>query len=192
MDGVGYYWHSDTTKLLEMSCYQSISSKFQNLLFSGKFGYSLMLPNLSNELNLMVDLQHHLQKLNNVTNVSNGSVNEREIWFNILKYLISGKSLETFLLATYLTPPNTSTSVQSSSSNGRGLTIFDKNKGIELLFMNLFNEDSNIKSNVIMIMQELQENFLCGWCLKHFFKSNYMYELAFDDLTATQDNLIKS
>lgn len=191
MDGVGYYWHSDTTKLLEMSCYQSISSKFQNLLYAGKFGYSLNLLNLSNELNLMIDLQHHLQKLNNVIVSSNGGtkMNEREIWFNILKYLISGKSLETFLLVTYLMPPNTSTSVQSSSLHGGGLTIFDKNKGIELLFINLFNADNHIKSNIIMIMQELQDNFLCGWCLEHFLKSNLMYELAFEALTASRDSL---
>lgn len=185
MDGVGYFWHSDTTKLLEMSCYQRISSKFQDLLYAGKLEYSLMLPKLSNELNLMIDLQHHLQKLNSVTVHSNNNlrINEREIWFNILKYLISGKSLETFLLVTYLIPPNTSTSLQSSSLHGGNLTIFDKNKGIELLFINLFNEEYQIKSNIVMIIQELQDNFLCGWCLKNFFKSNFMYELAFEDLT---------
>lgn len=184
MDGVGYYWHSDTTKLLEMSCYQQISSKFQDLLYSSKFSYSLLLPKLSNELNLMIDLQHHLQKLNNVTVVSNypQKINEREIWFNVLKYLISGKSLETFLLVTYLIPPNSSSSLQSSSSHGGSLTIFDKNKGIELLLINLFNEDYQVKSNIVMILQELQDNFLCGWCLNNFIKSNYVYELAFEDL----------
>lgn len=184
MDGVGYYWHSDTSKLLEMSCYQLISSKFQDLLYSNKFSYSLLLPKLSNELNLMIDLQHHLQKLNNVTLLSNSPqrINEREIWFNVLKYLISGKSLETFLLVTYLIPPNSSTSLQSSSSHGGNLTIFDKNKGIELLLLNLFNEDYQVKSNIVMILQELQDNFLCGWCLNNFIKSNYVYELAFEDL----------
>ncbi|OBA19073.1 spindle pole body interacting protein [Metschnikowia bicuspidata var. bicuspidata NRRL YB-4993] len=189
MDGVGYYWHSDTTKLLEVSCYQSIASKFQNLLYSGIFGYSLNLPNLSNELDLMVDLQHYLQKLNNVTTTSVGGarVNEREIWFNILKYLISGRSLETFMLMTYLMPPNTSTSFRSSSHHGGGLTVFDKNKGMELLFINLFNADNHIKSNIIMIMQELQDNFLCGWCLNQFLKSNLVYQLAFEDLTSSQD-----
>ena len=40
MDGVGYFWHSDTTKLLEMSCYQLISSKFQDLLYLKKISYS--------------------------------------------------------------------------------------------------------------------------------------------------------
>lgn len=191
MDGVGYFWHSDTTKLLEVSCYQSISSKFQNLLFAGKFGYSLELPKLSNELNLMIDLQHQLQRLNNVTLASgNTKMNEREIWFNILKYLISGKSLETFMLVTYLIPPNTSTSLQSSSLHGGGLTIFDKNKGIELLFVNLFNEDNHVKSNIIMILQELQDNFLCGWCLKHFLESNVLYQLAFEDLISCQSRTI--
>lgn len=184
MDGVGYFWHSDTTKLLEMSCYQLISSRFQDMLYLNKFNYSLMLPKLSNELNLMIDLQHHLQKLNNVTLNQNAprKVNEREIWFNVLKYLISGKSLETFLLVTYLIPPNLSTSLQSSSSHGGNLTIFDRNKGIELLLINLFNEDAQVKSNIVMILQELQDNFLCGWCLNNFLKSNYMYELAFEDL----------
>lgn len=187
MDGVGYHWHSDTTKLLEVSCYQAISAKFQDLLYAGKLSYSLMLPKLSNELNLMVDLQHHLQKLNSMSVASNGlsKVNEREIWFNVLKYLISGKSLETFMLVTYLIPPNTLTSLQSSSSHGGNLTIFDKNKGIELLFINLFNEDHQIKSNIVMILQELQDNFLCGWCLNNFFKSNYLYELAFEDITSS-------
>lgn len=184
MDGVGYFWHSDTTKLLEMSCYQLISSKFQDMLYTNMFNYSLMLPKLSNELNLMIDLQHHLQKLNNVTANHGGpqKINEREIWFNVLKYLISGKSLETFLLVTYLIPPNSSTSLQSSSSHGGNLTIFDKNKGIELLLINLFNEDYQVKLNIVMILQELQDNFLCGWCLNNFLRSNYMYELAFDDL----------
>lgn len=184
MDGVGYFWHSDTTKLLEMSCYQIISTKFQDLLYSDKFNYSLMLPKLLNELNLMIDLQHHLQKLNNVTISANthNKINEREIWFNVLKYLISGKSLETFMLVTYLIPPNTSTSLQSSSLHGGNLTIFDKNKGIELILINMFNEDNQVKSNIVMILQELQDNFLCGWCLNNFIKSNYMYELAFDDL----------
>lgn len=183
MDGVGYFWHSDTTKLLEMSCYQIISTKFQDLLYTDKFNYSLMLPKLSNELNLMIDLQHHLQKLNNVTISSNSPnrINEREIWFNVLKYLISGKSLETFMLVTYLIPPNTSTSLQSSSHGGN-LTIFDKNKGIEMILINLFNEDNQVKSNIVMILQELQDNFLCGWCLNNFIKSNFMYELAFDEL----------
>lgn len=178
LDGIGYYWNSDTNKLLEISCYQLISKKFQDLLYDGKFHYSLSLPNLSNELNLMIDLQYHLQKLNNV----NTKIDEREIWFNILKYLISGKSLEIFLLITYLIPPNSSTSLQSSSIHGGNLTIFDKNKGIELLLLNLFNSDDQIKSNIIMILQELQDNFLCGWCLNNFIKSNLIYEIAFDDL----------
>lgn len=182
MDGVGYFWHSDTTKLLEMSCYQLISSKFQDKLYASMFNYSLMLPKLSNELNLMIDLQHHLQKLNNLSNSTPQRINEREIWFNVLKYLISGKSLETFLLVTYLIPPNSSTSLQSSSSHGGSLTIFDKNKGIELLLINLFNADHQVKSNIVMILQELQDNFLCGWCLNNFLRSNYMYELAFDEL----------
>lgn len=184
MDGVGYFWHSDTTKLLEMSCYQLISSKFQDKLYSNIFNYSLMVPKLLNELNLMIDLQHHMQKLNNVTLNHNTPlrINEREIWFNVLKYLISGKSLETFLLVTYLIPPNSSTSLQSSLSHGGNLTIFDKNKGIELLLINLFNEDHQVKSNIVMILQELQDNFLCGWCLNNFLRSNYMYELAFEDL----------
>lgn len=184
MDGVGYYWHSDTSKLVEMSCYQIISSRFQDLMYSGKFSYSLLLPNMSNELNLMIDLQHHLQKLYNVTNAKTtpAKVNEREVWFNILKYLISGKSLETFLLVTYLIPPNSSTSLQSSGAHGGNMTIFDKNKGIELLLMNLFNQDDQIKLNVVMILQELQDNFFCGWCLNNFMKSNYLYEVAFNDL----------
>lgn len=184
MDGVGYFWHSDTTKLLEMSCYQLISTKFQDLLFSKKLGYSLTLLNLSNELNLMIDLQHHLQKLNNVVSsatLAHNRINEREIWFNILKYLISGKSLETFLLVTYLIPPNSSTSLMSSSHGGN-LTIFDKNKGIELLLINLFNEDDQVKSNIVMILQELLDNFLCGWCLTNFFETNFIYKMAFNEL----------
>lgn len=187
MDGVGYYWHSDTSKLVEMSCYQLVSSRFQDLMYSGKFSYSLLLPNLSNELNLMIDLQHHLQKLYNVTNnVTTPKVNEREIWFNILKYLISAKSLETFLLITYLIPPTSSTSMQSSGTHGGNVTMFDKNKGIELLLINLFNEDDNVKLNVVMILQELQDNFFCGWCLNNFKKSNYVYEIAFNELVDAQ------
>lgn len=187
MDGVGYYWHSDTSKLMEMSCYQLISSRFQDLMYSGKFAYSLLLPNLSNELNLMIDLQHHLQKLYNASNMSSrAKVHEREIWFNILKYLISGRSLETFLLVTYLIPPNSSTSLQSSGAHGGNMTIFDKNKGIELLLMNLFNEDDQVKLNVVMILQELEDNFFCGWCLNNFMKSNYVYEVAFSELVDTQ------
>ena len=99
-----------------------------------------------------------------------------------MKFLISGKSLEIFLLITYLIPPNSSSSLQSSSVHGGNLTIFDKNKGIELLLLNLFNQDDQVKSNVIMILQELQDNFLCSWCLDKFLKSNLIYELAFSDL----------
>ncbi|KAI5903698.1 Protein mesA [Candida parapsilosis] len=183
LDGIGYFWSSDTTKLLEMSCYQLISKKFQDLLYMGKFTYNLLLPNLSNELNLMIDLHYHLQSLSNISVVNtNSKINEREVWFNILKFLISGKSLEIFLLTTYLIPPSSSTSLQSSSAHGGSLTIFDKNKGIELLLINLFNYDDQIKSNVIMILQELQDNFLCGWCLDLFLKSNTVYEIAFNDL----------
>ena len=180
LDGIGYYWASDTNKLLEISCYQLISKKFHFLLYNGKLIYNLLLPNLSNELNLMIDLHYHLQSLNNPA--SNSRINEREIWFNILKFLISGKSLEIFLLITYLIPPNSSSSLQSSSVHGGNLTIFDKNKGIELLLLNLFNQDDQVKSNVIMILQELQDNFLCSWCLDKFLKSNLIYELAFSDL----------
>ncbi|KGQ92380.1 hypothetical protein MEU_02909 [Candida albicans P37005] len=180
LDGIGYYWASDTNKLLEISCYQLISKKFHFLLYNGKLIYNLLLPNLSNELNLMIDLHYHLQSLNNPA--SNSRINEREIWFNILKFLISGKSLEIFLLITYLIPPNSSSSLQSSSVYGGNLTIFDKNKGIELLLLNLFNQDDQVKSNVIMILQELQDNFLCSWCLDKFLKSNLIYELAFSDL----------
>ncbi|EMG50529.1 mesA Protein mesA [Candida maltosa Xu316] len=180
LDGIGYYWTSDTNKLLEISCYQSISKKFQDLLYNEKLIYNLLLPNLANELNLMIDLHYHLQSLNNLT--SSNKINEREIWFNILKFLISGKSLEIFLLVTYLIPPNSSTSLQSSSAHGGNLTIFDKNKGIELLLLNLFNQDDQVKSNIIMILQELQDNFLCGWCLDKFLKSNLIYEIAFHDL----------
>ncbi|CAK7895776.1 hypothetical protein CAAN1_12S03136 [[Candida] anglica] len=176
LDGIGYYWTSDTTKLLEMSCYQSISKKFQDLLYSGKLIYNLSLPNLSNELNLMIDLQYHLQSLIS----SNSKLNEREVWFNILKYLISGQSLETFLLITYLIPPLSSSS--SSSSNTGNMTTFDKNKGFELLLINLFNKDDRVKSNIVMILQELQDNFLCGWCLGNFIKSNLIYEIAFNEL----------
>lgn len=180
LDGIGYFWHSDTNKLLEVTCYQLISKKFQDLLYDGILNYNLLLPNLSNELNLMIDLQYHLQSLNNIS--SSTRVNEREIWFNILKYLISGKSLEIFLLITYLIPPTSSTSLQSSSMHGGSLTIFDKNKGIEVLLMNLFNHDEQVKSNIIMILQELQDNYLCGWCLEKFIKSYLIYEIAFEDL----------
>ncbi|KAK6461468.1 docking domain of Afi1 for Arf3 in vesicle trafficking-domain-containing protein [Scheffersomyces coipomensis] len=188
MEGIGYFWNNDTNKLLEISTYQLISKKFQDLLYDEKFYYSLHLPNLGNELNLMIDLHYQLQSLNN----SSGShspgtrlINEREIWFNILKYLISGKSLEILLLVTYLIPPSSSTSLQSSSVHGGSLTIFDKNKGIELLLINLFNKDDQVKSNVIMILQELQDNYLCGWCLRYFLKSNLIYEIAFEDLLHT-------
>lgn len=176
LDGIGYYWSSDTTKLLEMSCYQSISKKFQDLLYSGKLIYNLSLPNLSNELNLMIDLQYHLQSL--ITSTT--KLNEREVWFNILKYLISGQSLETFLLITYLIPPlSSSSSLLSLTGN---ITTFDKNKGFELLLINLFNKDDQVKSNIVMILQELQDNFLCGWCLGNFIKSNLIYEMAFTEL----------
>lgn len=178
LDGIGYFWTSDANKLLEVSCYQSVSKKFENLVYNETLVYNLVLPNLANELNLMIDLQYQLQKLNN----SNSRINEREIWFNILKYLISGKSLEILLLVTYLIPPSSSTSLQSSSIHGGNLTIFDRNKGIELLLINLFNHDSQVKSNIIMILQELQDNFLCGWCLNKFIRSNLIYEMAFDDL----------
>lgn len=180
LDGIGYYWNSDSNKLLEMSCYQLISKKFQDLLYNGKFVYNLLLPNLANELNLMIDLQYHLQKLNNPSN----NESDREVWFNILKYLISGKSLEIFLLITYLIPPTSATSLQSSSIHGGSITIFDKNKGIELLFINLFNSDDQIKSYIMMILQELQDNLICGWCLNKFIKSNPLYEMAFEDLAA--------
>lgn len=183
LDGIGYFWTSDTNKLLEISCYQLISKKFQDLLYTEKLVYNLLLPNLSNELNLMIDLHYHLQSLSNVS-VINNKINEREIWFNILKFLISGKSLEIFLLITYLIPPSSSTSLQSSSAHGGNLTIFDKNKGIEILLINLFNHDDQIKSNIVMILQELQDNFLCGWCLEKFLKSNLIYEIAFKELIA--------
>lgn len=184
MDGVGYFWHSDATKLEEMSCYQSVTTRFQELLFAGKFNYTLMLRKLSNELNLMIDLQHQLQKLHSVTQLSKSGpkINEQEIWFNILKYLISGKSVETFMLVTYLMPPHTSTSV-SSSMHGGNLTIFDKNKGMELLLLSLFNADDRVKSNVLMIMKELQDNLLCGWCFSSFVASNCVYRLAYEDLS---------
>lgn len=180
MEGIGYYWNSDTTKLVEMSCYQSISKKFQDLLYSGKFEYNLMLPKLANELNLMMDLQYQIQSLNSNSSISKSR--EREIWFNILKFLISGKSLEIFLLITYLIPPNSSSSLQSSSLHGGNLTIFDKNKGVELLLLNLFNRDDQIKSNVIMIVQEFSDHFLCGWCISNYLQSNLIYNVAFNDL----------
>ncbi|KAI5965166.1 uncharacterized protein KGF55_001386 [Candida pseudojiufengensis] len=183
LEGIGYYWSSDTTKLLEISCYQLISKKFQNLLYNEKLIYNLILPNLSNELNLMIDLHYHLQSLNNVSITT--KINEREIWFNILKFLISGKSLEIFLLITYLIPPNSSTSLQSSIAHNGNITIFDKNKGIELLLINLFNFDDQIKSNIIMILQELEDNFLCGWCINLFLKNNLIYEIAFNELINT-------
>lgn len=183
LDGMGYYWNSDSTKLEEISCYQLISRKFQTLLHEEKFIYNLSLPNLANELGFIIDLQYQLQILNNVSALTT-KINEREIWFSILKYLISGKSVEIFLLTTYLFPPSSSTSLQSSSIHGGSITIFDKNKGIELLLFNLFNKDDQIKSNVLMILQELLDNFLCGWCLNNFIKRNYIYELAFDDLVS--------
>ncbi|KAI5952472.1 hypothetical protein KGF54_003339 [Candida jiufengensis] len=180
LDGIGYFWPSDSTKLLEISCYQLISKKFQDLLYNEKLIYNLILPNLSNELSLMIDLHYHLQSLSNVS--ISTKINEREIWFNILKFLISGKSLEIFLLITYLIPPSSSTSLQSSTAHGGNLTIFDKNKGIELLLINLFNFDDQIKSNIIMILQELEDNFLCGWCIDLFLKNNLIYEIAFNEL----------
>lgn len=185
MDGVGYFWFSDLSKLEEMSCYQSVIAKFQDLLFAGKFNYTLMLNKLANELNLMVDLQHHLQKLHGISSTTlavQEQINEPEVWFNLLKYLISGKSVEIFMLVTYLMPPHTSTSV-SSSARGGSLTIFDKNKGIEVLLLNLFHDDDRVKSNVLMILKELQDNILCEWCLNNYVKSNMMYRLAFDELS---------
>ncbi|CAH6723930.1 hypothetical protein CLIB1444_23S00650 [[Candida] jaroonii] len=176
LPGVGYHWSSDTTKLIEVSTYQSIQKKF-NQLKESVLCYNLMINNLANELNLMIDIQYNLQKLHNQ------SPDERSIWFNILKYLISAKSLEVFLLMTYLIPPTNSSSLQSNSIHGGNLTIFDKNKGIELVLINLFNNDNQIKSNILMILQELNENFLCGWCLDGFIKGNLVYEMAFDDLS---------
>lgn len=187
LEGIGYFWNSDSSKLLEVSCYQLISKEFQHLLFTEKLIYNLMLPNLANELGLIIDLQYQLQKINNISSMSS-SISEREIWFNILKYLISAKSLEIFLLTTYLIPPNNSSSVQSSSHGGN-LTIFDKNKGIELLLINLFNEDDQIKSNSIMILQELQDSHLSGWCLNNYIQSNVMYEIAFEDLVNEESRL---
>ncbi|KAG7664844.1 uncharacterized protein J8A68_001602 [[Candida] subhashii] len=178
LDGIGYYWSSDATKLLEVSCYQLVTKKFQDLLYQGKLVYNLLLPNLANELNLMVDIQHHLQSLNSIDKTK---INEHEIWYNILKFLISGKSLEIFLLMTYLIPAVSSASI-STTSHGGAMTVFDKNKGIELLLLNLFNQDDQIKSNVVMILQELQDNFVCGWCVNNFLKSNLVYDLALDDL----------
>lgn len=178
LQGVGYYWNNDTSKLIEISCYQAILRKFNDMLYNNKLVYNLNLHNLSNELNLMIDLQYHLQKLSGVANVQE----ERVIWFNILKYLISGKSLEIFLLITFLVPPTNSLSQQKSSLGGN-ITIFDKNKGIEFLLLNLFNADNQVKNNVIMILQELNENFLCGWCLDSYLKSNVVYELAYQDLS---------
>ena len=98
----------------------------------------------------MIDLHYHLQSLNNPA--SNSRINEREIWFNILKFLISGKSLEIFLLITYLIPKFI-VEFTIIICSWRNLTIFDKNKGIELLLLNLFNQDDQVKSNVIMILQ---------------------------------------
>lgn len=182
MDGIGYYWHLDTNKLLEVLCYQLVAKKFEELVFQEKLVYNLLLPNLANELNLMIDLQYHLQLLNNTAHAGPLRINEREIWFNVLKYLILGKLLEIFLLITYLIPPSSSTLLQLSLLHGGNLTIFDKNKGIELLLINLFNKDDHIKSNIILILQELQDNFLCGWCLDNFIRSNVVYEIAFADL----------
>lgn len=183
MQGTGYFWSNDTSKLIEISCYQSILKKFTELLYNETLYYSLNLKNLTNELNLMIDLPYHLQMLNSPTNLEQ----ERSVWFNILKYLISGRSLEIFLLMTYLVPPSNSSSLQKSSLHGGNLTTFDKNKGIESLLLNLFNNDNQIKSNIIMILQELNENFLCGWCLDNYLKSNLIYEMAFEELTNVQN-----
>ncbi|EGW31605.1 uncharacterized protein SPAPADRAFT_72381 [Spathaspora passalidarum NRRL Y-27907] len=182
LDGVGYYWASDANKLVEISCYQSISRKFKDLLYSGVLSYSLLLPNLKNELNLVIDIHHHLQILHSysVNSSASSKIDERDIWFNILKFLISGPSLELFLLITYLMPPNSSTSFQSG--NGGSFTIFDKNKGIELLLINLFNVNDRVKTNIVLILQELKDNFVCGWCIDKVLKSNIIYEMAYNDL----------
>ncbi|CCE79597.1 Piso0_001674 [Millerozyma farinosa CBS 7064] len=180
LSGVGYYWNSDTNKLLEMTCYQTIGNKFQNLLYDGVFSYSLLLSNLANELNTVIDLQHHMQSLTSMSNIEE----EKKVWRGILQYLVSGRSLENLLLVTYLIPPSSSLSLQSSSSHGGGLTIFDKNKGIEIILINLFHYDDEIKSIVVTILKELQENFLGEWCLSEYLRSNVMYELAFDDLSS--------
>lgn len=183
MQGTGYYWSNDTSKLIEISCYQSILKKFTELLYSDTLHYNLNIKDLTNELNLMIDLPYHLQMLNSSTSLEQ----ERAVWFNILKYLISGRSLEIFLLVTYLVPPSNSSSLQKSSLHGGNLTTFDKNKGIESLMLNLFNNDNQIKSNIVMILQELNENFLCGWCLDNYLKSNLIYEMAFQELTDVQN-----
>lgn len=178
LPGVGYHWTSDTIKLIEISTYQSVQKRFNDLIYDGTLVYNLSLTNLSNELNVMIDLQYNLQKLNTINNPNE----ERTIWLNILKYLISGKALEVLLLITYLIPPTNSSSLQSNSLHGGNLTIFDKNKGIELLFLNLFNNDDQIKSTVLVILQELNENFLCGWCIGCYLKNNLVYEMAFHDI----------
>lgn len=185
LDGIGYHWPSASNKLIEVSCYQFIAKKFQKLLFNGKFKYSLMLPNLANEFNVMLDLQYHIQGLISRTN----ETEEEEVWIEILKYLVSDKSLEVFFLVTYLLPPSSSTSLQSSTVHDGNLTIFDKNKGVEFLFLNLFNKSDRIKSIIIMIMQELQENFVWGWCLEKYIDANIMYKTAFEDLVADQASL---
>ncbi|RLV91820.1 Protein mesA [Spathaspora sp. JA1] len=185
LDGVGYYWASDSNKLMEVSCYQSVSKKFQDILYRGVLNYSLLLPNLKNELNLVLDIQHHLQILTSSASSNiQGNVkvnNEREIWFNILKFLISGPSLELLLLITYLIPSNSSTSFQEGNS-----TVFDKNKGIEFLLINLFNMNDQVKSNVVLILQELNDNFICEWCLDKYLHSNIIYEMAYKDLVQQQ------
>ena len=177
LDGVGYYWNNDENKLMEISCYQMVAKNFQNLLHSGKITYNLLLPNLANELNCIIDLHYYLQSLGDMA-----SVNERHIWLSVLNYLIGTTSQEAFLLITYLIPP-ASSSISYSSVAGSSLLTFDKNKGVEILLLNLFNHDDQVKTLVYTILQELRESTICGWCVDHFIRSNPLYQMAFEDLT---------
>lgn len=177
LDGVGYYWGNDENKLMEISCYQMVAKKFQSLLHSGKITYNLLLPNLANELNCIIDLHYYLQSLGDMA-----PLDERHIWLSVLNYLIGTTSQEAFLLITYLIPP-ASSSISYSSVAGSSLLTFDKNKGVEILLLNLFNRDDQVKTLVHTILQEVRESTICGWCIDHFIRSNPFYQMAFEDLT---------
>ena len=53
-------------------------------------------------------------------------LNDWDIWYNVLKYLISGKTLEVFLLSTYLIPPNSSATLQTRSAHGNPTVLGKK------------------------------------------------------------------
>lgn len=185
-----YFWPTEESREAEFACYLLVAKKFQLLLTKKILVYNLDSKNAAQVATFQYQLQYldscprHSSQTNEFDAEGEGpEATKHQIWHRILKSVNNDHMLESLLLATFLMPTVTCSTVAPIIQNNIAKASFAQNCGIQLLLSNLFNLNDTVKANVAMIVQQMQQHVLCGWYVDRHIKANMMYALALLELS---------